>query len=166
MHPPFIMPPFRYIGNIRKQTHEVNLNFEKDLGGSYGRKRFEFCYNVGQDEPIKVANEMVKDGLIREKHLQDMADTITQETAKYKRALVGQNFIRLEVIRRWCRQILSGLHHLHSYTPPIIHRDLKCDNIFINGTKGDLRIGDLGLSTQLARGPKTKSVVGRHRIVQ
>ena len=28
----------------------------------------------------------------------------------------------------------------------MIHRDLKCDNIFINGNTGDLRIGDLGLS--------------------
>ena len=28
----------------------------------------------------------------------------------------------------------------------VIHRDLKCDNIFINGNTGDLRIGDLGLS--------------------
>ena len=138
------------------------LNFKKDLGGSCGHKRFEFRYNIGQDDPTKVANEMIKNGLIREKHLHDMADTIAQEMAKFKPAGVGQNFIRLDVIQRWRRQSLNGLQYLHSYTPPIIHRDLKCDNIFINGTKGDLRIGDLGLSTQMARGPKTKSVVGRH----
>jgi WNK lysine deficient protein kinase len=32
----------------------------------------------------------------------------------------------------------------------IIHRDIKCDNIFINGATGDVRIGDLGLSTRIS----------------
>uniref|UniRef100_A0A3Q3KD48 Protein kinase domain-containing protein n=1 Tax=Monopterus albus TaxID=43700 RepID=A0A3Q3KD48_MONAL len=47
----------------------------------------------------------------------------------------------------WCRQILKGLHFLHTRTPPIIHRDLKCDNIFITGPTGSVKIGDLGLAT-------------------
>lgn len=55
--------------------------------------------------------------------------------------------LKLKVIKRWCRQILRGLIYLHSQTPPIIHRDIKCDNIFIHGSTGELRIGDLGLST-------------------
>lgn len=59
-------------------------------------------------------------------------------------------FVKWKIIKRWCIQILEGLHYLHSQHPPVIHRDLKCDNIFINGNTGDLRIGDLGLSTQLA----------------
>lgn len=50
-------------------------------------------------------------------------------------------------MKRWCRQILHGLEFLHANQ--IIHRDIKCDNIFINGTTGDLRIGDLGLSTRI-----------------
>jgi serine/threonine protein kinase len=50
-------------------------------------------------------------------------------------------------VKRWCRQILQGLEFLHANH--IIHRDIKCDNIFINGTTGDLRIGDLGLSTRI-----------------
>lgn len=54
--------------------------------------------------------------------------------------------IKLKVIKKWCRQILNGLDYLHSHHPPIIHRDLKCDNIFINGNTGQIRIGDFGLS--------------------
>ncbi|KAG9333837.1 hypothetical protein JZ751_009987, partial [Albula glossodonta] len=41
-----------------------------------------------------------------------------------------------KVLRSWCRQILKGLHFLHTRAPPIIHRDLKCDNIFITGPTG------------------------------
>jgi WNK lysine deficient protein kinase len=52
----------------------------------------------------------------------------------------------IDYFRRWCRQILSALDYLHSHNPPIIHRDLKCDNIFINGNTGEIRIGDFGLS--------------------
>ena len=41
------------------------------------------------------------------------------------------------------RQILSGLHFFH--TKNIIHRDLKCDNIFTDGKI--VKIGDLGTAT-------------------
>lgn len=30
--------------------------------------------------------------------------------------------------------------------PPVMHRDLKCDNTFINGHVGEVKIWDLGLS--------------------
>ncbi|XP_037301796.1 serine/threonine-protein kinase WNK3-like, partial [Manduca sexta] len=64
-----------------------------------------------------------------------------------------------KVLKSWCRQILKGLNFLHSRTPPIIHRDLKCDNIFITGTTGSVKIGDLGLAT-LKNRSFAKSVIG------
>ena len=65
-----------------------------------------------------------------------------------------------KVLRSWCRQILKGLLFLHTRTPPIIHRDLKCDNIFITGPTGSVKIGDLGLAT-LKRASFAKSVIGK-----
>lgn len=50
----------------------------------------------------------------------------------------------LKLIKRWSRQVLKGLLHLHSMTPPVIHRDIKCDNIFVNGANGEIKIGDMG----------------------
>lgn len=64
-----------------------------------------------------------------------------------------------KILKSWCRQILKGLSFLHSRTPPIIHRDLKCDNIFITGTSGCVKIGDLGLAT-LKNRSFAKSVIG------
>ncbi|KAM8740460.1 serine/threonine-protein kinase WNK1 isoform 11-T12 [Acanthopagrus schlegelii] len=67
--------------------------------------------------------------------------------------------MKIKVLRSWCRQILKGLHFLHTRAPPIIHRDLKCDNIFITGPTGSVKIGDLGLAT-LKRASFAKSVIG------
>ncbi|KAG0298995.1 hypothetical protein BGZ98_010362 [Dissophora globulifera] len=61
-----------------------------------------------------------------------------------KKTLKGP--LKPKVLKSWCRQILRGLVYLHTHNPPIIHRDLKCDNIFINGNNGQLKIGDLGLA--------------------
>ncbi|ORY00502.1 kinase-like protein [Basidiobolus meristosporus CBS 931.73] len=50
----------------------------------------------------------------------------------------------IKIVKRWSRQILKGLSYLHNHDPPIIHRDIKCDNIFINGAQGEVKIGDMG----------------------
>ncbi|CAL8304179.1 unnamed protein product [Lota lota] len=67
--------------------------------------------------------------------------------------------MKLKLLQSWSRQILKGLHFLHTRTPPIIHRDLKCDNIFITGPTGSVKIGDLGLAT-LKSASFAKSVIG------
>lgn len=67
--------------------------------------------------------------------------------------------VDLKAIKNWARQILHGLDYLHSQQPPVIHRDLKCDNIFVNGNHGEVKIGDLGLATVMQT-PKARSVIG------
>ncbi|XP_044486524.1 serine/threonine-protein kinase WNK8-like isoform X2 [Mangifera indica] len=67
--------------------------------------------------------------------------------------------VNMKAIKNWARQILRGLHYLHSHNPPIIHRDLKCDNIFVNGNNGEVKIGDLGLAIVMQQ-PRARSVIG------
>ncbi|KAJ4711824.1 putative Kinase [Melia azedarach] len=67
--------------------------------------------------------------------------------------------VDMKAIKNWARQILRGLHYLHSHDPPIIHRDLKCDNIFVNGNNGEVKIGDLGLAIVMQQ-PTARSVIG------
>eukprot|EP01083_Nonionella_stella_P266709 901851_1 len=52
-------------------------------------------------------------------------------------------------------QIAKGVKYMHSMG--IIHRDLKGDNIFIEGNTGDVVIGDLGLSCNTV---SARSIVG------
>ncbi|KAM1304660.1 hypothetical protein ACFX2F_022296 [Malus domestica] len=70
--------------------------------------------------------------------------TLRQYRLKHKR-------VNIRAVKHWCKQILKGLLYLHSHDPPVIHRDLKCDNIFINGNQGEVKIGDLGLAAVLRK---------------
>ena len=66
----------------------------------------------------------------------------------------------VKAVINWCRQILRGLLYLHSHDPPIIHRDLKCENVFVNGNHGEIKIGDLGLATLVKQSSAAQSVIG------
>ncbi|MFS7936816.1 putative protein kinase WNK-NRBP family [Helianthus anomalus] len=77
--------------------------------------------------------------------------TLRQYRQKHKR-------VNIRAIKHWCRQILKGLLCLHSHDPPVIHRDLKCDNIFVNGNQGEVKIGDLGLVAILRKSHKARYV--------
>lgn len=68
--------------------------------------------------------------------------------------------VDIKAVKNWSRQILRGLLYLHSHDPPIIHRDLKCDNIFVNGNQGEVKIGDLGLAAILRQAHAAHSVIG------
>ncbi|KAJ4961489.1 hypothetical protein NE237_021399 [Protea cynaroides] len=79
--------------------------------------------------------------------------TLRQYRKKHKR-------VDLRALKNWSRQILAGLLYLHSHDPPVIHRDLKCDNIFVNGNQGVVKIGDLGLAAILRQARSAHSVIG------
>ncbi|XP_051133500.1 probable serine/threonine-protein kinase WNK3 [Andrographis paniculata] len=70
------------------------------------------------------------------------------------------NHVDVRALKKWSRQILEGVLYLHSHDPPIIHRDLKCDNIFVNGNQGEVKIGDLGLAAILQHTRAVQSVIG------
>ncbi|KAK7301577.1 hypothetical protein RJT34_12444 [Clitoria ternatea] len=79
--------------------------------------------------------------------------TLREYRKKYKH-------IGIQAIKSWARQILQGLVYLHEHDPPVIHRDLKCDNIFVNGHLGLVKIGDLGLAAILHGSQPAHSVIG------
>lgn len=68
-------------------------------------------------------------------------DFITElmSSGTLKQYLKRSKSIKLRVIRRWCANLLDAIAYLHARSPPIMHRDLKCDNIFINGHLGEVR---------------------------
>lgn len=79
--------------------------------------------------------------------------TLREYRQRYRR-------VDIRAVKNWARQILHGLVYLHSHDPPVIHRDLKCDNIFVNGHLGQVKIGDLGLAAVLRGSQSAHSVIG------
>lgn len=49
--------------------------------------------------------------------------------------------VRQRVVRKWCRQILSGLEYLHSLGRA--HGDIRLGNVFIDGQSGNVLLGTL-----------------------
>ncbi|KAJ4980995.1 hypothetical protein NE237_031832 [Protea cynaroides] len=68
--------------------------------------------------------------------------------------------VSVKALKKWSRQILKGLEYFHTHEPCVIHRDLNCSNIFINGNIGQVKIGDLGLAAMVEKNRLAHSVLG------
>jgi eukaryotic-like serine/threonine-protein kinase len=53
-----------------------------------------------------------------------------------------------DLLLKWMRQICCTLKGLHTLVPPLIHRDLKPDNILLGSDK-NIRVVDFGLAARL-----------------
>ncbi|PIA42054.1 hypothetical protein AQUCO_02100120v1 [Aquilegia coerulea] len=68
--------------------------------------------------------------------------------------------VSIKALKKWSRQILRGLEYLHTHEPCIIHRDLNCSNVFMNGNSGQVKIGDLGLAATVGKSHAAHSILG------
>lgn len=94
----------------------------------------------------------------KKEHINFITEVFTSGTLRQYRK--KHKHVDLRALKKWSRQILAGLSYLHSHDPPVIHRDLKCDNLFVNGNQGEVKIGDLGLATILRKAQSAHSVIG------
>ena len=97
------------------------------------RKHLVHVYDMG------IAPEIEKRGFIVMEYVHGM--TLAEQLASWQ--LVPASFML-----KWVKQICRAIYGLHTLTPPVLHRDLKPDNILL-GLDQTLRIVDFGLAARL-----------------
>ncbi|PIM97749.1 MEKK [Handroanthus impetiginosus] len=123
---------------LTSQENQEKLFSEAVLLQSSNHRNIMKCYSFWLDYDNKVLN-MITESF--------PSGSVRQYTKKLGRG------IDVETIKNWGRQILQGLLYLHTQNPCIVHRNLKCDNIFIDVGKSEVKIGDFGFATAMEHSP-------------
>ncbi|CAJ1971593.1 unnamed protein product [Sphenostylis stenocarpa] len=120
------------------------LHSEVELLRTLSNKYIIVCYSVWKDEErhnINFITEICTSGNLRD----------------YRKK---HRHVSIKAFKKWSKQVLEGLEYLHTHDPCIIHRDLNCSNIFVNGNIGQVKIGDLGLAAVVGRNHAAHSILG------
>jgi len=68
----------------------------------------------------------------------------------------GNKPFPIDKVIEWGKSICDVLTHMHGQSPPLIHRDLKPDNIMLLEDQRSIKMIDFGTARDLGRGHKTR----------
>ena len=115
----------------------VKLNFDRDTNGDV-IKKFAMVY------------DLIHSNILHPLYINSF-DRITYEVMPYcKQGNVSQYILNNKIVKEdFCWQLLhdisSALAYLHTHHPPILHLDIKPDNVLIHDT-GRFMLTDFGIS--------------------
>src|SRR5213079_1182678 len=69
----------------------------------------------------------------------------------------------IEQVVDWAKQVCEVLAHMHTQSPPLIHRDLKPDNIMLLEDQRSIKMIDFGTARDLGRTVKER-MAGKTRV--
>jgi predicted Ser/Thr protein kinase len=78
-----------------------------------------------------------------------------QDLLKIMEARNNQPF-NLDQVIEWGKQVCDVLSHMHTQTPPLVHRDLKPDNIMLLEDQRSIKMIDFGTARDLGRTQKER----------
>ncbi len=64
----------------------------------------------------------------------------------------------IKQVAAWGAKICEALAHMHRMNPPLIHRDLKPDNIMLQPDGQGIRLIDFGTAREMGKGPRERMV--------
>jgi formylglycine-generating enzyme required for sulfatase activity/tRNA A-37 threonylcarbamoyl transferase component Bud32 len=134
---------------------EVYLAVDQRLGSAVALKRMSFS----DDEALATAFEREARTLARLRHavLPKVSDHFIENENQYlvmehisgddlsKRLEATQKPFPLSWVLFWADQLLDALAYLHGHEPPIIHRDIKPQNLKLT-SRGKIKLLDFGIA--------------------
>ena len=68
----------------------------------------------------------------------------------------GNKPFPVEQVIEWAGSICDVLTHMHNQSPPLVHRDVKPDNIMLMDDQRTIKMIDFGTARDMGRTPKTR----------
>ncbi len=68
----------------------------------------------------------------------------------------GNRPFPIEQVIEWGKSICDVLIHMHGMSPPLVHRDLKPDNIMLLDRSDEIKMIDFGTARDMGRTPRTR----------
>ena len=120
--------PLTNLNEKERSSAELEVHFLKVLNGPTLIKSYQ---SYIEEENIYIIMEYAEGGSLDD---------------KIKFAKLKKQPFEVDTILNWISQVILGVMLMHSKN--ILHRDLKCQNIFVT-KDGVLKIGDFGISKEL-----------------
>lgn len=168
--PPTTLTTFYRVGKIlgRGAFGKVNLAMHKLVRKLVALKSLNKEQLTNEEEKAKLMKEVNLLLKLRHNHVVKIYETI--ETDKHIIIVMEicaggdlLNYVRKRrrlkepYAQKIFKQIIDGLCYIHSKL--IAHRDIKLDNILLDG-RGNVKIGDFGVSKQTTQGSQMKEQCG------
>ena len=64
----------------------------------------------------------------------------------------------IKQVATWGAKICEALAHMHRMNPPLIHRDMKPDNVMLQPDGQTIRLIDFGTAREMGKGPRERMV--------
>jgi WNK lysine deficient protein kinase len=120
--------------------HTINLNAMEDAE----QARVVQCLNMVKNIQHKYVLEYQASWFFEKNRSLNIITTHLEPLVEFIEKVMT---LKWRIIKKWTKQILQGLEHLHSKN--IVHRNLTCAHIYINGGTGHTNIGDLWMAAIL-----------------
>lgn len=120
--------------------HSINLTALED---DYEQSHVAKCVNITK----RIENPYVVQYLAEWFQPEDQTINFITTYLEPLKEFIGKVItLRWRIVKKWAIQILKGLDFLHSSSPQIIHRNLTCSHIYINGGTSHISIGELWMA--------------------
>ena len=168
-----VSPNKRYIRFNERYSNTANIKasyrgFDTKNGIEVvWQKIYLSALGEAEQEPIMRSLIYLKD--IQQKHIVEYlsiwmteeprtVNLITTYLDPLEKFVAKVKTLRWRIIKKWCKQLLTGLQYLHSSSPVIVHRNLNLGNIFMNSGLGEIYLGGMWLSAVLAEGSEADNM--------